>query len=80
MLTRRADIARHVRELVIRPRTMRVMRHSFYNSTTASAAVRDVATSMRLDALTTFAWDDEELPYYDDMWFALRVGCVKCYL
>jgi hypothetical protein len=39
-----------------------------------SAAVRRAARN--LEVLRTFAWDGEELPPYDDMWFALRISCV----
>jgi hypothetical protein len=39
-----------------------------------SAAVRRAAKNM--EVLRTFAWDGEELPPYDDMWFALRISCV----
>lgn len=44
----------------------------------ASAAVAKVAASKALDALVKFQWDDEELPYHDEMWFALRIGYVYC--
>lgn len=39
-----------------------------------SAAVRSLAASKRLDALTNFTWDADEMPLNEDMWFALRVG------
>lgn len=39
-----------------------------------SSAVRRAAKN--LEVLRTFAWDGEELPPYDDMWFALRMLCV----
>ncbi|EEB86659.1 hypothetical protein MPER_16308, partial [Moniliophthora perniciosa FA553] len=39
----------------------------------ASAAVRECAIAFTLDALAKFTWDSDELPYFDDMWFALRV-------
>lgn len=74
MLVRRPDIARHVQELIVRPRSRKWLNRGFTDNMVASKAVLDVA-SRRLEALTTFAWDDEELPYHDDMWFALRVGC-----
>jgi hypothetical protein len=40
-----------------------------------SAAVRRAAKNM--EVLRTFAWDGEELPPYDDMWFALRISCPR---
>ena len=39
-----------------------------------SSAVRRAAR--RLEVLNYFMWDGEELPPYDDMWFALRISCV----
>lgn len=74
MLYRRPDIARHVRKLVIRPdcpfgrRTSNVL-----ENIDITDAVRRVAAAMRLDALTSFVWDDDEIPRNDDMWFALRM-------
>ncbi|KAJ7594558.1 hypothetical protein C8J56DRAFT_927034 [Mycena floridula] len=78
MLARRPDIGRHVRELIVRPKKSKSLSRqnfSFHENSVASEAVRTVASSMCLEALTTFAWDDEELAFHDDMWFALRVGC-----
>ncbi|KAF8893410.1 hypothetical protein BD779DRAFT_1669709 [Infundibulicybe gibba] len=74
MLHRRHDIARHVRKLVVRPQSKRRLGHIFSDTDTASSAVRELASSMRLDALTRFVWDADEMPYHDDMWFALRMG------
>jgi len=76
MLQSRADIARHVRELVVRPRATSQARHGTAVSAMASAAVRDAAATLRMDALKKFVWDGEEKPYHEDMWFALRIGCV----
>lgn len=76
MLQRRPDIARHVRVLVVRPQAKRPSRDGVLVSQEASGAVRDVAATMRLDALTKFIWDGDEKPYHEDMWFALRMGCV----
>jgi hypothetical protein len=76
MLQRRPEIARHVRELVVRPHTNKKIRQGIAVSALASAAVRDAAATMRLDALKKFVWDGEERPYHEDMWFALRMGCV----
>ena len=73
MLARRVDVARHVRELIISLSKALV---SVIDNATASAAVRRVAGAMRLDALVKFCWDAEESPYHEDMWFALRMGCV----
>jgi len=39
-----------------------------------SSAVLGVAR--HLEVLRCFVWDGEELPPYDDMWFALRILCV----
>ncbi|TEB37348.1 hypothetical protein FA13DRAFT_1621736 [Coprinellus micaceus] len=77
MLRKRPCISRHVRELVIRPCGNAGLRKSFnsIDNAHASAAVAKVAASKSLDALVRFQWDDEELPYHDEMWFALRVGC-----
>jgi len=76
MLQCRPEIARHVRELVVRPHTNKKARQGIAVSALASAAVRDTASTMRLDALKKFVWDGEEKPYHEDMWFALRMGCV----
>ena len=73
MLARRVDVARHVRELIISLSRALV---SGIDNATASSAVRKVAEGMRLDALAKFCWDAEESPYHEDMWFALRMGCV----
>ncbi|KAF5383473.1 hypothetical protein D9757_006114 [Collybiopsis confluens] len=75
MLKRRPDIARHVRELVVKPSHLSSPDKQFHDSEIASAAVRDVAMSRVLDALVKFTWDFDDLPFYDDMWFALRVCC-----
>lgn len=68
MLCRRPDIARHVRELVYQPHG-----RSASSGEEAASAVIKAASSKHLDALVRFQWDDEELPYQDDMWFALRM-------
>ncbi|KAK1230486.1 hypothetical protein PQX77_006414 [Marasmius sp. AFHP31] len=77
MLSRRPDIARHVRELVIRPGSSKNAKAQYFDSLAASAAVRECAISFKLDALSRFTWDCDELPYFDDMWFALRVCCPR---
>ena len=76
MLCRRLDIARHVRELVIRPQPKH---HHFSPSDNlvVSSIVRSVAGAMCLDALVKFQWDAEEMPILEDVWFALRLGCVS---
>ena len=75
MLQRRPEIARHVRELVVRPHTdEKSVPASIAPSLIASAAVREIAATKRLDALTRFTWLADEKPYHDDMWFALRMG------
>jgi hypothetical protein len=76
MLQRQPEIARHVRELVVRPHTNKKLRQSTAVSALVSAAVRDTAATMRLDALKRFVWDGEERPFFEGMWFALRMGCV----
>ena len=80
MLRRRFDIARHVRELVIRPRTKYNNHFTASDNASVSSIVRQLAGTMCLDALVKFQWDAEEMPFYEDMWFALRLGCVPlCY-
>jgi hypothetical protein len=76
MLMRRTDIARHVRHLVVRPHAKPGMVYNVLGNELASATVRRIAGAMVLDALKRFDWDDDELPFYEDMWFALRIGCV----
>lgn len=76
MLRNRPDIARHVRELIVRPGALSTSDNQFNASERASAAVRDVAMSKALDALVKFTWDFDDLPVYDDMWFALRIWFV----
>ena len=77
MLRTHPGISRHVRKLIIRPQ-VRFRRTAFssIDNMEASSAVARVAASGCLDALLKFQWDDEELPYHDEMWFALRMGCV----
>jgi len=78
MLTRRPEIARHVRELVVKPghpSSSTSVDNQYFQSARASAAVRDVAMSKVLDALVRFTWDFDDVPLHDDMWFALRVCC-----
>ncbi|KZT29125.1 hypothetical protein NEOLEDRAFT_1107909 [Neolentinus lepideus HHB14362 ss-1] len=76
MLHNRPEVARHVRQLVVRPdddpRRKR-RRYSPVDGYLVSAAVRQAA--LKFDALHTFIWDGEDLPPYDDMWFALRISC-----
>lgn len=76
MLFRRIDIARHVRELIVRPQVKHVGYFGPADSSAASAAIRRVASAKCLDALVSFKWEADELPFYDDMWFALRAGYV----
>ncbi|KAF9448216.1 hypothetical protein P691DRAFT_801101 [Macrolepiota fuliginosa MF-IS2] len=75
MLARRMDIARHVRELTLRLQPKHTPTLTTNDREAASTAVIEVASSMSLDALRKFVWDADELPFYEDMWFALRVGC-----
>ncbi|KAH7913459.1 hypothetical protein BJ138DRAFT_1146034 [Hygrophoropsis aurantiaca] len=70
MLCRQPDIARHVQKLYIR-----VTGQDIADNYTISAAVRKAAS--KLDALNTFVWDADEIPSYDDMWFALRISCPR---
>ena len=74
MLHRRADIARHVRELVIRPQAKHHNRFNTSDNAVVSSIVQQVASAMCLDALVRFQWDAEEMPFFEDMWFALRLG------
>ncbi len=86
MLLRRPDISRHVRKLIIRPRRPGMYGFNREDSRLVSRLVKQLASERdakrpepKLDALTTFAWEDEELPFYDDMWFALRMGFVDAF-
>lgn len=74
MLRRRPDISRHARELHIRPQAKWRSALTVAENGAVSAAVRSLAASKRLDALTNFTWDADEMPLNEDMWFALRVG------
>jgi hypothetical protein len=80
MLFARPDRARHVRSLSLCPdfasggRASKWGRSALPGGYMVSAAVR--RASKNLEVLRTFAWDGEELPPYDDMWFALRISCV----
>ena len=79
MLSSRPDRARHVRTLSVRPDYQPLgaeARAPWGRPATAdgyavSAAVRRAASQFEI--LQRFIWDGEELPPYDDMWFALRV-------
>ncbi|KAF8658249.1 hypothetical protein AX16_002025 [Volvariella volvacea WC 439] len=70
MLSRRPDIARHVRQLAIK-----LASYSSSESSVASFALKQLAMTKRLDALVKFTWDVDEIPSNDDVWFALRIGC-----
>ena len=75
MLLRRPCIARHVRQLVVRPCSAMGRRvYTTHDNEMASAAVRKIAGAKIMDALLRFEWDDDEVPLLDDMWFALRIG------
>ncbi|KAI0286357.1 hypothetical protein BC826DRAFT_972643 [Russula brevipes] len=79
MLYARPSRARHVRSLSVSPdspgvargRASRWGRSALPDGYAVSSAVRRVAR--HLEVLRHFAWDGEELPPYDDMWFALRI-------
>ncbi|KAF9526528.1 hypothetical protein CPB83DRAFT_857681 [Crepidotus variabilis] len=75
MLMKHTEIARHVRHLVVRPNSERGRIYGSVDSESASAAVRQLAGAKALDALVRFEWEADELPYCEDMWFALRLGC-----
>ncbi|KAJ7747250.1 hypothetical protein B0H16DRAFT_1555259 [Mycena metata] len=75
MLKRRPLIARHVRELVIRPSHSND--ESIRNTRAASVAVAEIAASRCLDALSKFAWYDDEIAYHEEMWLALRMCCPR---
>jgi hypothetical protein len=77
MLSRNHGIARHVRNLAIRPQSKYRKYLSSAENESSSAAMRQTAGLKCLDALKKFIWDADELPYNDDMWFALRAGCVS---
>jgi hypothetical protein len=77
MLFARPDRARHIRSLTVNPdppsgrRSTRWGRSALPDSYAVSSAVRRAAK--HFEVLRCFAWDGEELPPYDDMWFALRI-------
>ncbi|KAJ8518146.1 hypothetical protein ONZ45_g4748 [Pleurotus djamor] len=77
MLSQRPDIARHVRSLAIHPEGKPGSNAHKCHVGLASEAVREIAASTHLDALSTFVWDGDELPVNDDMWFALRMFCPR---
>jgi hypothetical protein len=86
MLYARPDRARHVRSLSVCPDALSARRGTGSSSSSrwgrsalpdayaVSSAVLGVAR--HLEVLQCFVWDGEELPPYDDMWFALRILCV----
>jgi hypothetical protein len=80
MLYARPERARHVRSLSVSPdspgggASSRWGRRALPDAYAVSSAVRRAAK--HLEVLRCFAWDGEELPPYDDMWFALRILCV----
>ena len=76
MLRRHPYIARHVRELVVKPGQLSSSDNQFNHREKSSSAVRDIEMSRVLDELVKFTWDFDDLPVYDDMWFALRVWYV----
>ncbi|KAJ6625876.1 hypothetical protein B0H10DRAFT_2211745 [Mycena sp. CBHHK59/15] len=76
MLKRRKDIARHVRELTIRPRRSKKHASNYLeDSRTSSVAVAEIAASRCLDALSKFAWCHDEGAHHEEMWLALRMCC-----
>lgn len=86
MLYARPDRARHVLSLSVCPDTFsarrtgssypsRWGRNALPDAYAVSSAVLGVAR--HLEVLRCFVWDGEELPPYDDMWFALRILCVS---
>ncbi|KAF7361646.1 hypothetical protein MVEN_00508000 [Mycena venus] len=75
MLKRRKDIARHVRELIVRP--SRSSDQTVLDSRAASVAVAEIAASKCLDALRKFTWWDDEIAFHEEMWFALRMCCPR---
>lgn len=87
MLYARPDRARHVRSLSVCPDTFSARRGAGSSSSSrwgrsalpdayaVSSAVLGVAR--HLEVLQYFVWDGEELPPYDDMWFALRIFCPR---
>ncbi|KAF8633661.1 hypothetical protein AX15_001310 [Amanita polypyramis BW_CC] len=75
LLSRRPDISRHVRELYVLPHTKWRCKLFPLENVRISAAIRTLAASKKLDALTKFVWDADEMPLNEDMWFALRIGC-----
>ena len=74
MLLQNPHIARHVRELVVRPQARHKSYFRLADNASVSSLVRQISGEFRLDALVSFNWDADEPPYYEDMWFALRVG------
>lgn len=85
MLYARPKRARHVRSLTVCPdppahngRTPRWGRIALPDAYAVSSAVRRAAR--HFEVLRYFAWHGEELPPYDDMWFALRILSVALHL
>ncbi|KAJ7647062.1 hypothetical protein FB45DRAFT_1099613 [Roridomyces roridus] len=70
MLKRRKDIARHVRELLVRP-----SRSHDPPDLAPLWLLLKFASSRSLDALQKFTWCDDEVPYHEEMWLALRMCC-----
>lgn len=94
MLYARPERARHVRSLSVCPDSLLAGRGTGALSSSSSAskwgrsalpdayAVSSAVLSVarHLEVLRCFVWDGEELPPYDDMWFALRILCVVAVL
>src|SRR6266436_6404244 len=77
----------HLRSLSVCPDTLsarRVRTGSSSSSRWGRSALPDayavssavLSVARQLEVLRYFVWDGEELPPYDDMWFALRILCV----
>lgn len=84
MLAQTPSIARHVQSLTVHPtspsRTDPGPSYLYEGKKLGLAyAVSDAVrrACVRLDALRHFVWDGEEMPGYDDMWFALRMACPR---
>lgn len=71
MLARRADIARHVQKLVLRPNACG--NEDKHQESAHAVCMALLGAAGRLDALNTFIWDGEEMPVCDEVWFELRM-------
>jgi len=72
----RADLASHVRELTLRPNSIKqVPRGGYLDEMLVADVVERLATQGNFKELKSFVWEGQEGPK-DRLWLTLRKACV----